>query len=134
MMITLDASAAINLVSQTKEGQQVERFIIESECVIAPELFLPEVANAFWKYCQFDNLTPALASQSIDKAVKLIDIFVPSQDLIKEAFSLSCSSNCSVYDALYLVVTRRNNGMLITMDRKLRTIAAQLDISFSETP
>ena len=131
-MITLDASAAINVVNQSSKGQQIEKLIIESECVIAPELFLAEVGNAFWKYCQFDNLTLELGKKALDKAIELVDVFIPSQELIKEAFSLSCSVNCSVYDALYLVLTRRNSGMLVTLDQKLKIIASRQNIPFAE--
>jgi len=129
-MIILDASAAICVVRRASEGQEVEKFIASSECILAPDLFLSETANVFWKYCQFDSLSPEIGRQMLDKAIGLVDVFLSSQDLAKEAFTLACSANCSAYDALYLVAARRNSGTLITLDKKLQTIASKQDIDF----
>ncbi len=59
----------------------------------------------------------------MNKTVKLIDDFIEAGELYPEAFSFSCQTNHSVYDAMYLVCARRHNGIFISVDKKLNKLA-----------
>jgi predicted nucleic acid-binding protein len=48
----------------------------------------------------------------------LPDEYVNEHELYIEAFKLGCELNHPVYDALFLVLARRNNAQLLTMERE----------------
>ena len=128
MIVILDASAAIEIVFQRKSGNKLRNFIKEADWVIAPNLFICEVTNTVWKYHNFADLSFKECEKSLEQIIALPDDFINEKELFLEAFKLSCSSNHSVYDMLYLVIARRNNGILLTMDNKLKKIAKHYSI------
>ena len=134
MITILDASGAIGVVLGRPEGNEIAEQLNSSKWVIAPELFISEVTNVFWKYHQFENLPIELSEAGIDRAIALIDEFVGSQGLYREAFSLACSAKHSVYDMFYLLLSRRNNGLLLTTDNVLKAIAKKYLVRTSVGP
>jgi len=52
-----------------------------------------------------------------------------AKDFINEAFKLGCELNLQVYAALFLVLARRNNAQLLTMDKKLIMAANKIGVS-----
>jgi len=134
MITILDASGAIGVVLGLPEGNLIAEQLNSSNRVIAPELYISEVTNVFWKYHQFENLPIELSEAGIDQAIALIDEFVGPQELYKEAFSLACSAKHSVYDMLYLSLARRNNGLLLTTDNVLKAIAKNYLVRTSAGP
>jgi len=77
---------------------------------------------------QFADLSFRDCENRLEQAIALPDNFINEIDIFHEAFKLSCTVNHSVYDMLYLVIARRNNGTLLTMDNKLIKIARKLSI------
>ena len=128
MIAVLDASAAIEIVLQRKKAKQFVRSVSEADWVIAPNLFIAEVTNVFWKYQKFANLPFAVCEKGIEQAISLPDDYITEHDLYREAFKLACSLNHSVYDMLYLVVARRNSATLLTLDSKLLQTAEKCSI------
>ncbi len=128
MIAVLDASAAIEIVLQRKAGDKLADFLKEADWVLAPHLFISEVTNVFWKYHKFADLPFRECEKRLEQTITLPDNFINEIDIFHEAFKLSCSSNHSVYDILYLIIARRNNGTLMTMDKKLIKTANQLSI------
>ena len=128
MIVVLDASAAIEIVFQRKSGKKLGKLTKEADWVIAPNLFICEVTNAVWKYHKFADLSFKACERNLEQIIALPDNFINEKKLFLEAFKLSCSSNHSVYDMLYLVIARRNNGILLTMDNKLKKIAKHYSI------
>ena len=51
--------------------------------------------------------------------VSLPDEYVNEHDLYRESFKLGCMMDHSIYDMIYLVLARRNNATLLTMDQRL---------------
>ena len=70
----------------------------------------------------------ARCEQALEQALSLPDRIEPCSALHLEAFALACRHLHTVHDALYLVSARRNNAVLLTMDRRLAALAGQLDI------
>ena len=127
MKLTLDASAALNLVLGKKADELFEK-LEQAELVIAPELFFTEVSNAIWKYHQFEQLPLADCHRIKSRCFELVDQAKPVSALIDEAFLLACEAEHSVYDACYLVCSRRYDSKLLTVDRKLRQVAQKLSV------
>ncbi len=134
MIAILDASAALETVLGGKRrdvfAQQVER----ADWVIAPHLFLAEVSNALWKYHRFHGVVLAKCEEALDRAVSLIDHFAEDRDLYREAFAQGCLAERPVYDMFYLVLARRNNGVLLTADKQLVSLGNRYSVRVFSGP
>lgn len=128
MMVVLDTSAAIDVVLNRGDARKFKKILTGADGVIALDLFVPEITNIFLKYHQFEGLPADVCEESLERAIRLIDSFEPTADLYREAFALSCQTNCSVYDSLVLILARRHNAALLTADEKLRGLAEGLSI------
>lgn len=127
MIVVLDTSAAVKVVLQTADQSLIEA-LTTADKVIAPELFVAEVNNTFWKYSRFEQLPVETCEFLIDKALQLVDEFLSIEKMHQEAFALAIQTEISVYDALFLVAARRQNAYLITADKRLHDVATNLSI------
>ncbi len=132
MITVLDTSAAIDLILNPSQNTTESRILTDAKWVLAPTLYISEVTNVFWKYYNFQNLPQDKVEQGIELALKLPDSLADDRELYIEAFSMSCITKHSVYDMMYLVLARRNNAILLTKDRRLKTIAAKHDVRINE--
>lgn len=128
MIVVLDASAAVGVVLNKQNTEKIEKKLEEADYIIAPDIFVPEVVNAFWKYHQYEDLPLDKCEYFIDCAVNLVDDIIDSGTLYKEAFVLSCQVGHPIYDVLYLISARRHNSVLLSMDEKLKKIAKKQSI------
>lgn len=132
MITVLDASAAVaismNLPHATKFQPQIEK----SDLVIAPDLFVAEVSNAVWKYVKAGVFGSEQSDCVLERAIGLVDTYEPSLALYREAYALSVAHLHPVYDALYLVLARRNNAVLVTLDRRLAELGTKLQIRIAQ--
>jgi len=58
--------------------------------------------------------------KAIEQAVDLPDEFFDERMLYRKSFALACLANKPVYDMYFLVLARRNNGFLLTLDSSLQ--------------
>ena len=128
MIIVLDTSAAVEIVLQREHGTYLGRRIAEADWIITPSLFIPEVTNVFWKYYLFNDLPLELCEKAIENAVMIPDEFISGKELYKEAFALGCFTQKPTYDMYFLVLARRNNSYLMTMDVSLKKVAKKNSI------
>jgi len=128
MIIVLDASAAVEVVLKRKRASVLGHHLLDADWVISPTLYVSELSNVFWKYHQFHNLPIEECEKGLAHALSLPDEFSDDRDLCLEAFSLSCITQKPVYDMLYLVLARRHNGYLLSMDRSLSQVAKKQSI------
>lgn len=132
MITVLDASAAIAVAMNLPESTRFQTNIDTSDMVIAPDLFVAEVSNAIWKYVKAGVLDPEQGDRVLERAVGLVDTFEPGLTLYREAFALSVDHLHPVYDALYLILARRHNGVLATLDRRMADLASKLHIRITQ--
>ncbi len=128
MIIVLDTSAAIEIILNRKSSELFAEKIKQAEWVISPSLFISEVTNVFWKYQKFANYSYADCEKNIEQAIAIPDDYINDLELYREAFNMSCMLDHPVYDMLYLILARRNNALLLTMDKKLSTAAQKCNI------
>ncbi len=128
MITVLDASAAIEIVLQRKNATKLSEYITTAEWVTAPELFIPEVVNTIWKYQKFADLPFPACEKALEYALALPDDFINEQDMCREVFKLSCTLDHPSYDIFYLITARRNNAMLLTLDKKLVQLAVKCNV------
>ncbi len=132
MIAVLDASAAIEIVLQRTLAGKLTKYVTEADWVITPTLFISEVTNTIWKYQKFADLTYHSCEKALEQALALPDNFINELDLYREAFRLSCTLNHPVYDMLYLLTARRNNGLLLTLDKQLIKTAVKCSVETGE--
>ena len=132
MIVVLDASAAIKIILNHTSAKGFSDVLKKSDWVIAPDIFVSEVTNAFWKYHQFEDLPLQECENSLNNTISLIDDFIKAGELYQEAFSFSCQVNHSVYDSMYLICTRRHNALFLSVDNKLNKIARRQSLKILE--
>jgi predicted nucleic acid-binding protein len=118
--LVLDASAALEVVLERSRGGDFMRAIQEADTVMAPELLVPEVVNAIWKYHEFDHLDLNTCTQAMELAIELADDLVSCRDLWREAFLLARKNRRPAYDMFYIALARREDAALLTVDKALR--------------
>jgi predicted nucleic acid-binding protein len=119
MNLVVDASAVAEILMRRPRATELERLVDGAETVIAPDLFVSEVANVFWKYQAFTGVKPEKCAAAYREALGIPDVYVPSMSLVEEAFDMACRTRHPVYDLLYLVLARRHSAVLATVDHRL---------------
>ena len=128
MNVVIDASAAVGLVLALPGTEIFTPLLEQAVLVTAPDLYIAEVGNAIWKYRKADLLPMERCELLLEQVVSLPDRIESSSALYLEAFALACRHLHPVYDALYLILARRTNATILTMDRRLAALAGQLEI------
>ena len=123
MIAVLDTSAAVELVLNGARAGSVAAFLTNVESVLAPELFVAEACNVFWKYYHFQNVPAPVCEMGLSKCLELVNEFVPGSNLQAEAFALACLTSMTAYDMFYLALARRHNATLLTLDKDLADCA-----------
>ncbi len=128
MNVVIDASAAIGVVLAMPGSDTFSTILEQADMVSAPDLYIVEISNALWRYRKSDLLPMAHCERALAQAVALPDRFEPGGALYLEAFTLACRHLHPVYDAMYLVLARRNSSIILTMDHRLAALAEKLGI------
>lgn len=129
MIAILDVSAAVEIILDKEKKDKFLEAIEASEIALAPDLFIAEIANVFWKLQKANLVTHNDCVQYVEDGLTLVDDLVDARDLWKEALGESVRNNHPVYDMLYAVLARRNDATLITNDRALFGICSKLNIN-----
>jgi predicted nucleic acid-binding protein len=122
MIASIDVCGAMEILLQKKKAGKFSSVLREAEIVTAPDLYIAELSNAFWKYHVAKILTKDECMQYIQDGINFVDDFIDSKEVWSEAFSEGINNGHSIYDMLYMVVARRNSGLLITNDSVLAAI------------
>jgi predicted nucleic acid-binding protein len=117
--LVLDASAALQAVLAAPAAGEGLDALASASVVLAPDLYSAEVANALWKYVRAGELDIEAAVHHLENAIALVDAFVPTSDLAKEALVAAATVGHSVYDCIYAVLARREGASVLTADRAL---------------
>ena len=128
MIVVLDTSAAVEVVLQRESASRFAEILTQADLVLAPTLLITEVSNVFWKYQKFADYPQDACEKSIEHIIALADEYVSEVELYREAFSLGCMLDHPIYDMVYLVLARRNNAKLLTMDKKLISAAKKAGV------
>ncbi|MCX6125322.1 MAG: type II toxin-antitoxin system VapC family toxin, partial [Proteobacteria bacterium] len=120
MICVLDASAAIEVFLNRPGSKQLLDHLSTASLVVSPDLYCSEVSDVFWKLLRADQLSREDCESGIDTCLNLVDDLIPMSELSQEVFAAAIAYNMTAYDMYYAVTTRRYNGRLLTMDRKLK--------------
>jgi len=128
MTVSIDVCGAMEILMQRENAEKFGKALRAAALVVAPDLYVSELANTLWKYCRAELLTEDECLQCMQDGISYVDRFVDSKDLWQEAFSEGISNNHSIYDMLYMVAARRHGGTLITSDSVLAAICRNNNI------
>jgi predicted nucleic acid-binding protein len=129
MDIVIDTSALIAVIVGEPERNRIVEFTT-GNTLIGPGSIPWEIGNAFSAMFRRDRLT-------IDEAQKGLVIFdsIPLRyikpDFVK-ALKISKQTNMYAYDAYFLDCAIRHKAPLLTLDRKLKTAAENLNVETME--
>jgi len=129
MSVVLDASAAAEIVIGRPKAEVLAALLADADSVRAPELFANEVTNLFWKYHRFGGMPVAACSRALGFALELPDFLVSAAPMCAEVLDLAMRTGHPAYDLFYLVLARRESALLLTMDRKLRSLCRRHGVS-----
>lgn len=122
MRLVLDASAAVRLVMRAATVERLLKAVADAAVVIAPSLYVSEVANALYKYVRAGDLDMDTALERYEEAMDLVDDFTPDRELTTEALTEATRYGHPVYDLLYVVLARRSGSTVLTLDQRLKTL------------
>ena len=129
MRVVLDANAAVEVALKGKAAGPLSATLSQSEEVIAPELLVPEVVNAVWKYHQFAEFDLGKCEKILELAVGLVDRLISHREIYREAFALSRAQKThAAYDMFYLALALREDAVLLTLDGTLKKEAKRAGI------
>jgi predicted nucleic acid-binding protein len=127
--VILDANCAIEIALNKKEGERLKAMLDKSDQVLAPDLLVPEFINTLWKYHQFMQLSVSLCEEALSALLGIVDTFVPSREIFREAFALSRAQKTrAAYDMFYLALALRENAVLLTLDATLKKEARRAGV------
>jgi predicted nucleic acid-binding protein len=128
MIGSIDVCGAMEILLQKEKAEKFSKILQEATLIIAPDLYISELTNTLWKYNREKILSKDECVQYIKDGIHYVDKFIDSKELWQEAFSEGIKNNHSIYDMFYMVVTRRNDGILITNDSVLAAICKNNNI------
>jgi predicted nucleic acid-binding protein len=128
MIVTLDVSAAVEVLLNRGNASTLREGIERADTVIAPEIFVSEIANVAWKYNRIGSYSYEQSVSLAEDGISLVDHFISTQELWKESLRESINANHPVCDAVYAICARRNDGRLLTVDKRLMHLCENLHI------
>ncbi|MCL1928405.1 MAG: type II toxin-antitoxin system VapC family toxin [Treponema sp.] len=122
MIVVIDVSGVVEILLHKEKAAKFNKTLQGATLRVAPNLYISELTNVFWKYNTAKMRTKDECIKYIKKGIGLIDRFIDSKEIWEEALSEGINNRHSIYDMLYMVTARRNNGVLITNDSELAAI------------
>lgn len=133
-LFVVDASVAVKWFLPSagepfsEQARLVREMVLQGEDqFIAPDLLWAEFGNVMWRAVRRGRLTAEEAKLGVDTFAKMAILNVLSHPLIPMALDLAISSNCTLYDCLYVTLAMESSAQLITADEQLfqtlRTLA-----------
>ena len=120
-MIVLDASAAIEWLLQTPDGQRIERRIYRrNETLHAPHLLDLEVAQVLRRLVRQGAVGLSRAEEAIEDLQALRVTRHPHAIFLRRIWQMR--DNLSAYDAVYVALAETLKAPLITRDSRLASI------------
>jgi predicted nucleic acid-binding protein len=128
MIGAIDVCGAMEILLQKEKANKFSKILQDAALIIAPDLYICELTNTIWKYYRANILTKDECVQYIKDGINYVDKFIDGKEIWQEAFSEGINNSHSIYDMFYMVVTRRNDGVLITNDSVLAKICKKNNI------
>ena len=114
----IDASIVVRWLLDDDFSVAARRLATAPTQFFAPELLLPETANAFWKAHRAKVVPLADAMEFLTRLPYRIE-FPHTGNLMPEAFRIASFLNHPVYDCVYLALAEHLDLLFLTLDKRL---------------
>jgi predicted nucleic acid-binding protein len=120
-MLVIDASALAALLMPEDGGEEVEKAVKEAERVSTLDLAVYEVGNAVWRRVRRGELSMEEGNVVVSTLLSLLETFevFSYREVAADAFRLAVDAGITVYDAAYVVLAKRLDARLLTLDGEL---------------
>jgi predicted nucleic acid-binding protein len=118
MTLVVDASVALRWLFPSAE-RDLDHLVKSERPIIAPDLILPEMTNAAWKFVRFDGLSVAAAEAAIMESANAFDEIVPSIEIKDRALAIAIELGHPAYDCFYLALAEQRDCQMATADERL---------------
>ena len=120
-MVVIDASVAYKWFEEKeiefyKAGLLLERHVLKRETLLAPDLIVYELSNAWGTKTKITKGEAVENLSAFEEANISLAGF--NYDLLSKAITFSKKYKVSVYDAVYVVLAREKKCNLVTADNK----------------
>ncbi|HSH30468.1 MAG TPA: type II toxin-antitoxin system VapC family toxin [Thiohalobacter sp.] len=129
MEILADTNIFLAVALNEPEREGIIRTTVDAE-LVAPEILPYEVGNALSAMYKRNQLTGAQALAA-RRAVEAIPVRLVAAD-IQAALEVALEFNIYAYDAYFLQCARTLSTPLLTLDNRMRQVAAEMNISILE--
>lgn len=126
--VVLDASAALRVVMGMDEDGSLVAALRSAALVIAPGIYVSEVANGLRGYVKARALDRSEAVRRFEEALDLLDDLVADRELGVEALAESIRCGHPAYDLVYAVLARRTAAAVLSRDRRLLRLLPSLGV------
>jgi predicted nucleic acid-binding protein len=120
-MLVIDASALAALLMPESGGEEMEKAVKEAERVSTLDLAAYEVRNAAWRRVRRGELSLEEGNVVVSTLLSLLETFevFSYREVAADAFRLAVDAGITVYDAAYVVLAKRLDARLLTLDGEL---------------
>ena len=126
MEFIVDASVAVKWFSSEIRTKQASLLRAQRGQLIAPDLLAVEVANALLMKHRRGELSASDCEDAITALPELVELKGSTPALLL-AFELARAYPVTIYDALYVALSRISGSRLVTADRRLYDAALRID-------
>jgi predicted nucleic acid-binding protein len=115
----VDASVAVKWFLPEVHADAAQRLLDGGFVLIVPDLLFPEVANVLWKRVGRGEITEEQAAAVLQALGTLPLQVSASWPRVLLALEITCRTQRTVYDSLYLALAVHESCPMVTADRKL---------------
>jgi predicted nucleic acid-binding protein len=114
--LVIDANIAVGWSVESPHSPQCVRLLRETGALIAPDLIIPEVTNAFYMQLKTEGANKERIMDGLEFLPRWFAELVPSASLHGRAFALALELKHPAYDCFYLALALMRNVKLVTTD------------------
>ncbi len=126
-MRVIDASALAKYVHREEGWERVRQYLLEG--CISIELAVKEVTNSIWKRVRRGELTPE-EGRRLYRAFRenLMVRLHPQEEIYDTAFEIAVDMGITIYDAMYIALSKKTGYILITSDKSQAEAAINIGV------
>jgi predicted nucleic acid-binding protein len=121
--LVIDASVALKWVLD--EPDSAAALVLREDELMAPSLWLAEVANALWRTERMGLLSSEEARGLLADLSNAPIVSFPLERYVEQALTLGMELQHPIYDCVYLALAMHHNVPVVTADRRFAAIAAR---------
>ena len=118
MRLVVDASVAVKWLVQEEGSGDADRLLQGEHELHAPRLMVSEVGNALWRKARMGEIARSQVAVLASAVSEMAVYWAQDEALSADAVRLAVALDRPVYDCVYLALTHRINGTLVTADER----------------